>query len=146
VVVAVAGGRRGPVTSEHPAGRPPASANWHDLGPLLARHHRALAVDLAGHGRTPRAGRPATATGLVLIGPTLPGREPTCPPGRRWWGLAFLGLVATIAAREPDGRTGRVAPGEVTRAVALALAGLAFRDMRVYPGDRVGLAGSSRQP
>ncbi|MCW2680167.1 MAG: hypothetical protein JWM62_1568 [Frankiales bacterium] len=32
-------------------------ANWHDLGPLLAQRHRVLAVDLAGHGRTPRAGR-----------------------------------------------------------------------------------------
>jgi pimeloyl-ACP methyl ester carboxylesterase len=35
-------------------------ANWHDLGPLLARRHRVLAVDLAGHGRTPRAGRSAS--------------------------------------------------------------------------------------
>ncbi len=35
-------------------------ANWHDLGPLLARHHRVLAVDLAGHGRTARAGRSAS--------------------------------------------------------------------------------------
>jgi pimeloyl-ACP methyl ester carboxylesterase len=35
-------------------------ANWHDLGPLLARSHRVLAVDLAGHGRTPRAGRSAS--------------------------------------------------------------------------------------
>lgn len=34
-------------------------ANWHDLGPLIARHHRVLAVDLAGHGRTPRSGRSA---------------------------------------------------------------------------------------
>ncbi|MCW2778071.1 MAG: alpha/beta hydrolase fold [Frankiales bacterium] len=32
-------------------------ANWHDLAPLLARTHRVLALDLAGHGRTPRAGR-----------------------------------------------------------------------------------------
>jgi pimeloyl-ACP methyl ester carboxylesterase len=32
-------------------------ANWHDLGPLLAAKHRVLAIDLAGHGRTPRAGR-----------------------------------------------------------------------------------------
>ncbi|MCW2667644.1 MAG: hypothetical protein JWN57_2606 [Frankiales bacterium] len=32
-------------------------ANWHDLGPLLATRHRVVAVDLAGHGRTPRAGR-----------------------------------------------------------------------------------------
>jgi pimeloyl-ACP methyl ester carboxylesterase len=35
-------------------------ASWHDLGPLLAREHRVLAVDLAGHGRTPRAGRSAS--------------------------------------------------------------------------------------
>jgi len=35
-------------------------ANWHDLGPLLAGSARVLAVDLAGHGRTPRAGRSAT--------------------------------------------------------------------------------------
>ena len=35
-------------------------ANWHDLAPLLARRHRVLAVDLAGHGRTPRAGRSAS--------------------------------------------------------------------------------------
>jgi pimeloyl-ACP methyl ester carboxylesterase len=35
-------------------------ANWHDLGPLLARSHRVVAVDLAGHGRTPRAGRSAS--------------------------------------------------------------------------------------
>jgi pimeloyl-ACP methyl ester carboxylesterase len=35
-------------------------ANWHDLGPLLARRHRVLAVDLAGHGRTARAGRSAS--------------------------------------------------------------------------------------
>jgi pimeloyl-ACP methyl ester carboxylesterase len=35
-------------------------ANWHDLGPLLAQHHRVYALDLAGHGRTPRAGRSAS--------------------------------------------------------------------------------------
>jgi pimeloyl-ACP methyl ester carboxylesterase len=35
-------------------------ANWHDLAPLLARTHRVLSVDLAGHGRTPRAGRSAS--------------------------------------------------------------------------------------
>ena len=35
-------------------------ANWHDLGPLLARRARVLALDLAGHGRTPRAGRSAS--------------------------------------------------------------------------------------
>jgi pimeloyl-ACP methyl ester carboxylesterase len=35
-------------------------ANWHDLAPLLTRSARVLAVDLAGHGRTPRAGRSAS--------------------------------------------------------------------------------------
>jgi pimeloyl-ACP methyl ester carboxylesterase len=35
-------------------------ANWHDLAPLLTTTHRVLAVDLAGHGRTPRAGRSAS--------------------------------------------------------------------------------------
>ena len=35
-------------------------ANWHDLAPLLTPTHRVLAVDLAGHGRTPRAGRSAS--------------------------------------------------------------------------------------
>ena len=35
-------------------------ANWHDLAPLLAADHRVLAVDLAGHGRTPRSGRSAS--------------------------------------------------------------------------------------
>jgi pimeloyl-ACP methyl ester carboxylesterase len=42
-------------------------ANWHDLGPLLARHHRVLAVDLAGHGRTPRAGRSASVPANRLL-------------------------------------------------------------------------------
>jgi pimeloyl-ACP methyl ester carboxylesterase len=32
-------------------------ANWVGLAPLLARRARVLAVDLAGHGRTPAAGR-----------------------------------------------------------------------------------------
>ncbi len=32
-------------------------ASWADLGPLLAESHRVLALDLAGFGRTPRAGR-----------------------------------------------------------------------------------------
>ena len=35
-------------------------ANWHDLAPLLADRYRVLALDLAGHGRTPRAGRSAS--------------------------------------------------------------------------------------
>jgi hypothetical protein len=52
---------------------------------------------------------------------------------RRWWGLGFLGLVATLAAQEPTDRPdpGR---GTVTGAALLTLAGWMVRDMRVYPG------------
>ncbi len=35
-------------------------ANWNDLAPLLSTQARVLALDLAGHGRTPRAGRSAS--------------------------------------------------------------------------------------
>ena len=35
-------------------------ANWFDLAPLLARSRRVHALDLHGHGRTPRAGRSAS--------------------------------------------------------------------------------------
>lgn len=43
--------------------------NWLASGPLLARRHRVLALDLAGFGRTPAAGREATVeanAGLVF--------------------------------------------------------------------------------
>ena len=44
-------------------------ANWHDLAPLLTGGHRVLAVDLAGHGRTPRAGRSASVrANCALLG------------------------------------------------------------------------------
>lgn len=44
-------------------------ANWHDLAPLLTTDHRVLAVDLAGHGRTPRAGRSASVrANCALLG------------------------------------------------------------------------------
>lgn len=33
--------------------------NWRDVAPLLTGHARVIAVDLAGHGSTPRAGRSA---------------------------------------------------------------------------------------
>jgi pimeloyl-ACP methyl ester carboxylesterase len=44
-------------------------ANWHDLAPLLTHGHRVVAVDLAGHGRTPRAGRSASmVANCALLG------------------------------------------------------------------------------
>lgn len=43
--------------------------NWHDLGPLLARSHRVVAIDLAGHGLTPRAGRSSSVrANCALLG------------------------------------------------------------------------------
>ncbi len=42
-------------------------ANWHDLAPLLARNQRVHALDLAGHGRTPRAGRSASVRSNRLL-------------------------------------------------------------------------------
>jgi hypothetical protein len=52
---------------------------------------------------------------------------------RRWWGLGFLGLVATLAAHEPTDRP-EPGPGPVAGAALLALVGWALRDVRVYPG------------
>jgi len=56
---------------------------------------------------------------------------------RRWWGLAFLGLTATVAAREAEESETSAAPGAVARGAALAMAGLLFRNMRVYPGGQL---------
>lgn len=52
------GGDGPPLVAVHGLGG--SHASWHDLGPLLTRHARVYAVDLAGHGRTPRAGRSAS--------------------------------------------------------------------------------------
>jgi pimeloyl-ACP methyl ester carboxylesterase len=37
--------------------------NWSGIAPLLTDHLRVLAIDLAGHGRTPRAGRTTSVPG-----------------------------------------------------------------------------------
>lgn len=42
-------------------------ANWHDLGPLLTGSAHVYALDLAGHGRTPRAGRSASVRANRLL-------------------------------------------------------------------------------
>ena len=52
------GGDGPPLVAVHGLGG--SHANWHDLGPLLTGHARVYALDLAGHGRTPRAGRSAS--------------------------------------------------------------------------------------
>ena len=59
-----------------PADRPPlvcvhglggSHANWHDLAPLLAQAHRVYAIDLPGHGRTPRGTRSAAVRANVAL-------------------------------------------------------------------------------
>lgn len=92
-------------------------ANWHDLGPLLARSHRVLAVDLAGHGRTPRAGRSAS----VRANCELLGRFLEQVVGRP---VVLLGnsMGAAIAMLQASAHPERVA--------ALALVGPALPRLR----------------
>jgi hypothetical protein len=59
---------------------------------------------------------------------------------RRWWGLALLGLVATLGVLEtPADVDERVSPAALGAAVVLALAGLGLRDETVYPRGRLRL-------
>lgn len=59
------GGDGPPLVAVHGLGG--SHANWHDLGPLLTPHARVYALDLAGHGRTPRAGRSASVRANRLL-------------------------------------------------------------------------------
>ncbi|HEV2218787.1 MAG TPA: alpha/beta hydrolase [Candidatus Dormibacteraeota bacterium] len=52
------GGAGVPVVMVHGLGGN--ALNWIDVGPMLAKHHRAVALDLAGFGRTPLFDRSAT--------------------------------------------------------------------------------------
>ncbi|MFP5372898.1 MAG: hypothetical protein ACLGI3_19445, partial [Actinomycetes bacterium] len=52
---------------------------------------------------------------------------------RRWWGLALMGLLATVPLLEPSGPPEAVAGTAVAGAGLLAVAGLLPRDVRVHP-------------
>ncbi len=52
---------------------------------------------------------------------------------RRWWGLALLGLVSTVSLLEPPAEQ-PVAMTALVAAGVLTLAGLASRNLAVYPG------------
>ena len=52
------GGQGSPIVMIHGLGG--SRLNWLAVAPALAEHHRVYALDLIGHGRTPRAGRKAT--------------------------------------------------------------------------------------
>ena len=117
-------------------------ANWHDLAPLLAREHRVLAVDLAGHGRTPRAGRSASVrANCELLGRFL--AEHVGRPGVLLGNSMGAAIALLHAAEHPSHVTGlaligpalprarNVVPGRaLAKQVALyAVPGLAERSL-----------------
>lgn len=75
--------------------------NWASVGPLLARTHRVVAVDLPGFGRTPLAGRSskveANADVLARFIRAL-GDEPATVVGNSMGGM----LAMMCAARHPE--------------------------------------------
>jgi pimeloyl-ACP methyl ester carboxylesterase len=81
--------------------------NWAAVGPRLSGHGRVLAVDLVGHGLTPRGARPADVEGhrRLLSGflRTL-GARPAILVGNSMGGL----VAALQAAEEPDSVAGLV--------------------------------------
>lgn len=115
--------------------------NWTALAPHLVGHHRLVALDLIGHGRTPLAGRSADVEGHVravtaTVGAVAPDRPVVL------MGNSMGGLVAALhAARHPgsvDGiilidpalpspRPGRVGPRALVNMAVCSVPGLGER-------------------
>ncbi len=81
-----------------------ATINWSAAAPLLAEHARVLAVDLAGFGQTPRAGRSSSLDGnRELLDGFLASvvGEPAVLVGN-----SMGGLISLLEAAESPGRVG----------------------------------------
>ncbi|MGH2682185.1 MAG: alpha/beta fold hydrolase [Actinomycetota bacterium] len=113
------GGEGPPIVLVHGLGG--AHVNWMAAGPLLAKHGRVVAVDLAGFGLTPRAGRSASVhanarllgqfleevsgTPAIVVGNSMGGMigilQAAARP-ERVAGLVLVDPVLPMAGRRPD--------------------------------------------
>ncbi len=84
--------------------------------------------ELLGEAAGRRYRQAATAHALVATALSAAGAD-----FRRWWGLALTGLVSTVVLLEPTGPPGPVSVAATAAAVALTVAGAAFRDLTVHP-------------
>jgi pimeloyl-ACP methyl ester carboxylesterase len=113
------GGDGPPIVLVHGLGG--AHVNWMAAGPLLAKHGRVLAIDLAGFGLTPRAGRSASihanarllgrfieevaGTPALLVGNSMGGMVGILEAAARpdhVAGLVLVDPVLPMAGRRPD--------------------------------------------
>ena len=132
-------------------------ANWHDLAPLLTSRARVLAVDLAGHGRTPRAGRSSSVRAnrtLLHRFLTEVVREPVVLVGNSM-GATIAILEAAAAPAGVDGlvligpalprtRSGRPAPA-LARQVAICAVPRIGEKVLVRRRERLGAEGLIRE-
>ncbi|SNQ45994.1 putative hydrolase [Frankia canadensis] len=129
--------------------------NWLPLAPLLTASHRVLAVDLAGHGRTPAAGRrtdvaanqrlldrflaEVLAVAPVLVGNSMGGMISLLQAGHRPDSVAGMILVDPALPRprgvRPDPEIARLFAGLFVPWVGTAV--LAHRRTRYTPGELV---------
>ncbi|EIV91112.1 putative hydrolase or acyltransferase of alpha/beta superfamily, partial [Frankia sp. QA3] len=129
--------------------------NWLPLAPLLTTTHRVMAVDLAGHGRTPAAGRRTDVlanqglldrfltevldTPPILVGNSMGGMISVMQAGRRPDSVAGLILVDPALPRprgvRPDPEIARIFAGLFVPRLGAAV--LARRRTRFTPRELV---------